>query len=302
MLVTSETSFEVAVLSQAEEEARWRGVDSVRAEHLALALAALEEGAHVLHLLGVSPGTWREELHWMVGVWDSAQGRVRDRRQRHEGPVALDDRTVRGLLDTAAGIAAAHASEMNARHLMAAMVEPGNYNAAKGCVGVLGLTRSHVYDALGLDAADHRLPPSLGPSHSIRRGHAPLILHGGGDSRPHVFREMCRVAADHWNKPTAQLRVACIFAGTPTSTGKDELAAWHQGGADQAEDINLRGREDASGAPQLAALDEAEVIYFGGGEPTLIYKALAQTPAAASLVVLPTHVGDGATRPSGSVT
>jgi cyanophycinase len=277
------------LLSAAERHARRRGDRVLTGDHLALCLARPDATVEpLLRRAGVDPLEWRDEIVTVLG-W--REGAAAAHAGRPAGSMADSpaDRRFDGAMETgsevevvlqlAAAEAAANGTEVRPEHVMAALLLDGE-SVGAATASWLGLTTGKVRAAAGLVSrrrvvADGNPP---GPFHRAPTA-GPLVLCGGAPDRD-LYQDLIRlVRAAGAGFP----KVVVVDVGSsrprrnPPST--ELLDDFKAAGAAEAVDSGLSGRPTAGSEEVCERISSADVVWFCGGDPAVIYDGLWATPA-----------------------
>jgi hypothetical protein len=271
------------VIEIAEQEARERGQSKVRPEHLAAALTRSGAAESLLEELHVDPRRWRDRVIYTLGVNNGIHFQLEGeaiRRLPHVGAVTVDVSSLL-VLELARSEAMASGTELTPAHLVVAFVDGERYDIATGTAKSQGITLAKARRAAGI--AHHRrvIADGITPPPNRARKIGPLVLLGGGDTSPEVFRYAIGLAQARRGPARRPVSVACVFAAGPVSDQARErrLGHFRSHGDVVATDCKLDNRGDASSPAVLAALAEADVIFMDGGKAERLYDTLVGTEA-----------------------
>ncbi|MDQ3716607.1 MAG: Type 1 glutamine amidotransferase-like domain-containing protein [Actinomycetota bacterium] len=277
------------VLAAAEQEARERGQARVAPVHLAAALTRSPAARAVLDELGVDPRRWRDRIIYTLGVNNGIHFQLEGeaiRRLPHQGELVVEDSSLR-VLELAAHEAMASSAELAPAHLIVAFVDRQRGDIATGTAKAEGITLAAARRSAGIPHERRVIAEGNPPSLRRPQRNGPLVLLGGGDTSPQVFRYAIELASARRGASHRPVNVACVFAsgpGRPQQNRDTRLAQFRLRNDVNAEDCHLDNRNDAADPEVLTALAQADIIFMDGGKPELLYDTIAGSPAMAALI------------------
>lgn len=288
----SEQPWANGLLAVAEEEARERGEAVVAGHHVALALTRDETAIELLQRLGLHARPWRDYINYILGVNAGARAhreqRLRMGVRKHRSPAALyhhgptrPDPTAVAVVEGAHHEADRAAQPVAASHVLVALAT-GSGGIGTGTAWWLGIGPAAVRRAAGLPPPPEPTPTSAAATLPHPQGRGALVLLGGGalpDAALTAVVELTAAAA-------GGTRVAVVGAAAGHGAPVQRRCAQLRGSVPDGEvtDAGLLNRDDAHDPRVLDRLAHADAIFLDGGDPQLLYQALAGTPALDVLV------------------
>ena len=282
-------SWLLEVLEAAEQEARERGQARVAPAHLAAALTRSPAARAVLDELGVDPRRWRDRIIYTLGVNNGIHFQLQGeaiRRLAHQGELVVEDSSLR-VLELAAHEAVESSTELAPAHLIVAFVDRQRGDIATGTAKAEGITLAAARRSAGIPHERRVVAEGNPPSLRRPQRNGPLVLLGGGDTSPEVFRYAIELASARRGASHGPVNVACVFAsdpGRPQQNRDRRLAQFRLRNDVTAADCHLDNRNDAADPAVLTALAQADIIFMDGGKPELLYDTIAGTPVMAALI------------------
>lgn len=272
------------MLEWAEQEARERGQSRVRPEHIAAGLTRSDAAKELLDELGVDPRRWRDRIIYSLGVNNGIHFQLEGeaiRRLPHEGEVTVEVSSLL-VLESAQREAIASGAELAPAHLVVAFVDRERGDIATGTAKSQGITLAKARSAAGIAHGARVVADDVTPPASRARRVGPLVLLGGGDTSPEVFRYAIDLALAHRGPVRRSLNVACVFAsgpGRPDEARERRLQHFRLDDDVVATDCRLDDRSDAGKPDVVRSLAEADIIFMDGGKAERLYDTLVATPA-----------------------
>ena len=272
------------VLEWAEQEARERGQSRVRPEHIAAGLTRSDAAKELLDGLGVVPRRWRDRIIYTLGVNNGIRFQLEGeaiRRLPHEGEITVDVSSLL-VLESAQREAIASGAELAPAHLVVAFVDRERFDIATGTAKSQGITLAKARRAAGIAHVPRAVADGVTPPVSRARKVGPLVLLGGGDTSPEVFRYAIDLGLAHRGPVRRSLNVVCVFAAGPALPDEARERTLQHFRLDDdvvASDCRLDNRSDAGRPEVLQSLAEADVIFMDGGKAERLYDTLVATPA-----------------------